>query len=85
MSEQRFKVGDVVVGNASANGVYSVTKQGWIGNVEKHRYDGSGIEKIFVRSIDPDKHEDCWWVEAKYFDLYESGNSYLDEMFDDFS
>lgn len=83
MPERRFKVGDVVVGNASANGVYSVTKQGWVGTVEEHRYDGR-IEKIFVRSIDPYRREDCWWVEAKYFDC-ESGNSYLDEMFDDFS
>lgn len=83
MPEQRFKVGDVVVGNESANGVYSVTKQGWIGAVEKHRF-ADGIENIFVRSIDPDKHSDCWWVEAKYFDLYESGNSYLDDMLEEF-
>ena len=37
----KFKVGDVVRGNKKANGMYDVTKEGWIGEVLSNNDDGS--------------------------------------------
>lgn len=85
MADHRFNVGDVVVGNEKTYGVYSVTKQGWVGRVEKVRFAPDGVDRIFVRSIVPEEESDCWWVDAERFDLYETGNSFIDEMFDEFS
>ena len=56
----KFKVGDKVVGNDSANEKYEITKKGWIGTVKYYHDDGC----IAVESLDHEHiypvHEDCF-------------------------
>lgn len=33
MAKNKFKIGDIVIGNAKANNAYVVTRQGWVGKV----------------------------------------------------
>lgn len=59
----KFKVGDIVIANESARGVYSVTRPGWIGKVVE--IDGKSIK---VRKRDESK--DGFWVDPRCFDKY---------------
>lgn len=65
----KFKVGDVVVGNANAN-VYSVTCEGWLGTVI-NCYDDSMVAKpsIPMISVQPLTGFGRYTVDPKFFDL----------------
>lgn len=86
----KFSVGDVVIGNAHANRVYSVTREGWIGEVLNEQTDPFGNQQIYVREIyQSDKMIDVteYWVNANYFDLYVDNSTFdsLDDMISEFS
>lgn len=66
----RFKVGDIIIGNAQANARYSITTKGWKGVVTQvcsHK-DDEGNALIDVRSINS---YTSYTVAANCFDLYE--------------
>jgi hypothetical protein len=60
----KFKVGDVVIANDQARGVYSVTAPGWIGYVLAVSESGRAI-----RVAKTEGHLD-YWVDSDAFDLY---------------
>lgn len=64
MTKNKFKIGDMVIGNAKANDAYCITRQGWIGKVTKIYSD----EMIRVKERIAD--EIGYAVHSKYFDLY---------------
>lgn len=66
----RFRVNDIIVGNARANLRYSITCRGWRGVVIEilHRIDTLGNDMIKVRSINSDN---TYEVASNCFDLYE--------------
>lgn len=87
---EKFSVGDVVIGTVRANGVYSITREGWIGEVLNERIDQFGDQRIYVREIyQSDKMIDMdeYWVSAEYFDLYVGNGTFdsLDDMISEFS
>jgi hypothetical protein len=59
MKQNKFKVGDIVIGNDLANGRYNHTTKGYKGMVSKIYPDG----EIQI---------DQYTVDPKYFDLYET-------------
>lgn len=62
--QQKFKVGDKIIGLPSASEHYGITKESWIGTVENvNNREG----EIYVKSSE----KDCagWWVSSKYFAL----------------
>lgn len=61
----KFKIGDKVVGNDSANREYAITKKGWVGTVECCHDDG----RIEVESLD---HEHIYKVDEDDFDKLDS-------------
>ena len=65
----RFRVGDIVIGNAQANARYSITTKGWKGVVIKilDMIDSAG-NVIEVRSINTNN---TYEVACNCFDLYE--------------
>ncbi len=66
----RFRVGDIVIGNAQANARYSITTKGWKGVVIEilDMIDSMDNDVITVRSINTD---DTYDVACNCFDLYE--------------
>lgn len=62
----KFKVGDQVIGLASASYHYSVTRQGWVGRVVQ--IGGAGIYADYICVTDDD-HWGGFWVDPKHFDL----------------
>ena len=60
-----FKVGDMVIANERAKGVYSVTKPGWIGTVVEVRKTRSFRTMIRVRG-----ERGSFNVYSMCFDLY---------------
>lgn len=55
----KFKVGDMVIGNAEADNHYSITRKGWIGRVE--HVDGNSMKVDGIGGLN-----------IQYFDLYRS-------------
>lgn len=62
----KFKVGDRVVGNDSADEKYGVTKKGWVGTVKRYYDDGYNIA---VESLD---HKNTYTVLERCFDKLDS-------------
>ncbi|MBO5969444.1 MAG: hypothetical protein J6S14_13200, partial [Clostridia bacterium] len=55
---RKFKVGDKVIGNKKANGVYAITKEGWKGVVKEiHTYPYIVVEK---NGFSPEVDENCF-------------------------
>jgi hypothetical protein len=64
----KFKVGDFVVGNSKANGRYSVTREGWTGEVTKVEERNGGLFMSVQGKYNSDNgHFDS--LDAIYFDL----------------
>lgn len=66
----KFKVGDIVIGNAKAR-CYSITKTGWIGKVVRV-YDDRYIDVIQNGS---DYLDRSYLVLPEHFDLFETPNA----------
>ena len=67
----KFKVGDIVIGNAMAGAIYSRTQTGWIGKVV-HVY-ANTMDVIYHAIPGHDIYEDdcqVYNVDFRYFDLY---------------
>lgn len=71
----KFKVGDVIIGNASAD-FYLFTKSGWIGTVTKVSEDGGTITALGTgKGANADHPGPFISLDADYFDLYEPEGS----------
>lgn len=71
MAKNKFKIGDMVIGNAKANEAYVVTRQGWIGKVTHTYPDGTISVKPTEDTIDSTLvFPTSFTVHSKYFDLY---------------
>ena len=80
MTLRRFNIGDIVIGNRSANCFIKI-KEGFIGVVVDSYINFAGIEAIKIHSyydVVP-----CFWVRADYFDLYKQNkiNTELENEF----
>lgn len=64
----KFKVGDMVIGNIKANEYYSITKKGWIGKITFVNEDGSVIRVTGVGITDCPVNASC-------FDLYKPASN----------
>jgi hypothetical protein len=62
----KFQIGDVIIGNAKANSVYGITREGWKGLVVF--VSGNSIK---ATSLTGDPYE--FPLSSQYFDLYERG------------
>lgn len=62
----KFKVGDIVVGNKSANDKYSITSEGWVGTVIEIDEDDA-VDDIRVQSLEDKGYRT--WVSSACFDL----------------
>lgn len=59
----KFKIGDIVVGNKSANDVYSITTEGWVGRVVEIDGDDIRVQSLEDKGFHP-------WVKSACFNLY---------------
>lgn len=62
----KFKVGDIVVGNKSANDKYSITTEGWVGRVVAVCEDEIKVQSLDNKGFEP-------WVSGACFELCNSG------------
>ncbi len=67
----KFKVGDIVIGKASASDNYSLTREGWVGKVT-HTEDSDGDIHV-VPHKGSEGRDRGHFVQAKHFKLLESG------------
>lgn len=58
----KFKVGDIVVGNKSASDIYSVTIEGWVGRVVDVNGDNIRVQSLEDKTFHP-------WVSSTCFEL----------------
>ena len=65
MAENKFKVGDKIIGNGKGDRYYTVTRKGWIGVVVNI----PSSEHIYAKPIDGDRVYDN--LVSSCFDLYD--------------
>lgn len=58
----KFKIGDIVVANKSANDKYSVTTEGWVGKVVEIDEDNINVQSLEDKEFRP-------WVSSACFEL----------------
>ena len=63
----KFKIGDIVVANKLATDEYSLTKEGWVGKVERLDEEDT-VDDMAVCSLDP-RDSGLYWVNSKCFEL----------------
>ena len=74
----KFKVGDIIIGNAHANEKYFYTTLGWTGKVVEIFEDGDFKAATYKNGVC--RQEECV-LKDKYFDLFQAAGDYIAPLF----